>query len=186
MDDNRIIALYKARSEKAIAETSRKYGRYCHSIAYNILHNEEDSKECVNDTYLKAWNSIPPKNPQMLQTYLGKITRNLALNAWEKLSAKKRGAGQVNAILEELAECVPARENVEDTVENRRIQDVLDCFLETLAVDTRKIFVRRYWYMCSVKEIANEFGLSQSNVTVTLFRTREKLKAVLEKEGICL
>ena len=186
MDDNEIIKLYMNRSEQAISETSRKYGRYCHHIAYSILHNNEDSEECVNDTYLRAWNAIPPKHPDRLQIFLGKITRNLSLNKWEKLSAEKRGARQPSVILDELAECVPADDEAGQMVENMAIKDVLNRFLDHLPTQTRKIFVRRYWYMSSVKEIAEEYGLSESKVTVTLFRTREKLKKMLEKEGIAL
>ena len=198
MDDSKIIELYMERSEQAISETSKKYGRYCHCsifnhvagiihyIAYSILHNDEDSEECVNDTYLRAWNSIPPKRPSKLQTFLGKITRNLSLNKWEKLSAEKRGAGQTSLILDELSECIPAEQDAVNTVENMVIRDVLDRFLDELPAETRKIFVRRYFYMSPVKEIADEYGLSESKVTVTLFRTRGKLKSVLEKEGITL
>ena len=140
----------------------------------------------VNDTYLRAWNSIPPKRPSKLQTFLGKITRNLSLNKWEKLSAEKRGAGQTSLILDELSECIPAEQDAVNTVENMVIRDVLDRFLDELPAETRKIFVRRYFYMSPVKEIADEYGLSESKVTVTLFRTRGKLKSVLEKEGITL
>lgn len=186
MDDSKIIELYMDRSEQAISETARKYGRYCHYIAYNILHNDEDSEECVNDTYLRTWNSIPPKRPNKLQTFLGKITRNLSLNKYEKQSAEKRGSGQIPLILDELTECIPADRNSETLVEDMVIKETLDRFLENLSADARKIFVRRYWYMSSVKEIAEEYGLSESIVTVTLFRTRQKLKTVLEKEGIAL
>lgn len=186
MDDSKIIELYWDRSEQAISETSKKYGRYCHYIAYNILHNDEDSEECVNDTYLRAWDSIPPQRPNKLQTFLGKITRNLSLNKWEKLSAEKRGAGQISVVLDELTECIPAEEDTTNTVENMVIRNVLDRFLDELPTDTRKMFVRRYFYMSPVKEIANEYGLSESKVTVTLFRTRKKLKTALEKEGISL
>ncbi len=186
MEDSKIIELYMDRSEQAISETSKKYGRYCHYIAYSILQNEADSEECVNDTYLRAWNSIPPKYPNRLQTFLGKITRNLSLNKWEKLSAEKRGAGQIPLILDELTECIPTEENTAQTVANMVVRDALNRFLEDLPAGTRKIFVRRYWYMSSIKEIADEYGLSQSKVTVTLFRTRGKLKTVLEKEGITL
>lgn len=186
MDDSKIIELYMDRSEQAISETARKYGRYCHYIAYNILHNDEDSEECVNDTYLRTWNSIPPKRPNKLQTFLGKITRNLSLNKYEKQSAEKRGSGQVPLILDELTECIPADRSSETLVEDMVIKETLDRFLDNLSADARKIFVRRYWYMSSVKEIAEEYGLSESKVTVTLFRTRQKLKTVLEKEGIAL
>lgn len=123
MDDSKIIELYMERSEQAISETSKKHGRYCHYIAYSILHNDEDSEECVNDTYLRAWNSIPPKRPSKLQTFLGKITRNLSLNKWEKLSAEKRGAGQTSLILDELSECIPAEQDAVNTVENMVIRD---------------------------------------------------------------
>lgn len=186
MDDGKIIELYWERSEQAISETSEKYGRYCHRIAYNILHNDEDSEECVNDTYLRAWESIPPQRPNNLQAFLGKITRNLSLNKYEKMSAEKRGAGQTPLILDELSECIPGEEDTPSTAENMVIRDVIDRFLENLPPETRKMFVRRYFYMSPVKDIAREYGISESKVTVTLFRTRKKLKTALEKEGIFL
>ena len=186
MEDKQIVDLFWARSENAISETANKYGKYCHYIAYNILHNNEDSEECVNDTYMNAWRSMPSHRPNRLSTFLGKITRNLSLNKWEKLSAEKRGAGQTSLILDELSECIPAEQDAVNTVENMVIRDVLDRFLDELPAETRKIFVRRYFYMSPVKEIADEYGLSESKVTVTLFRTRGKLKSVLEKEGITL
>lgn len=186
MDDSRIIQLYLDRSERAISETSKKYGRYCHYIAFRILQNTEDAEECVNDTYLRTWNAIPPKQPNRLQTFLGKITRNLSLNRWEKSAAEMRGAGQVALVLDELAECIPADRDGESMVDNVVIQQVIDRFLGGLPPETRKIFVRRYWYMSPVKEIAGDYHLSESKVTVTLFRTREKLKAALEEEGIIL
>ena len=186
MDDERIIALYLARSEQAITETSKKYGRYCHCIAYNILQNDEDAEECVNDACLRTWNTIPPDRPNRLQTFLGKITRNLALNVWEKRSAEKRGAGQASLVLDELAECVPTEETADSIAEDLVIRDVLNRFLAQLPAETRKIFVRRYWYMSPIREIAEEYGLSESKVAVTLSRTRAKLKTRLEKEGIAL
>ncbi len=186
MEDSKIIELYMRRSEQAISETSKKYGRYCHYIAYSILHNDEDAEECVNDTYLRAWNAIPSNHPNQLQTFLGKITRNLSLNKLEKLSAEKRGSGQLTLILDELAECIPVNKDTEHNIESMVIKDILNHFLGRLPAETRKIFVRRYWYMSSVKEIADEYGLSESKVTVTLFRTRKKLRTILEKEGITL
>lgn len=186
MDDDKIIELYWARSEQAISETSIKYGRYCHYIAYNILRNDENSEECVNDTYLRAWNSIPPQRPNKLKTFLGKITRNLALNKLEKLSAEKRSAEHTALILDELSECIPNEEDSVYTIENMVVKDVLDRFLGRLPAETRKMFVSRYFYMSPVKEIADEYGVSESKVTVTLFRIRKKLKAALEKEGISL
>lgn len=186
MDDSDIVELFFDRSEQAISETGKKYGRYCYSIAYNILHNREDAEECVNDTWLRTWNSILPKRPCRLQTYLGKITRHLALNKLEKSHALRRGRGQVPLVLDELAECIPDARSSADPAEDIFIRELLDRFLADLPVVTRNIFVRRYWYMSSVKEIAREYHLTESNVTVTLFRTRKKLKKYLEKEGIDL
>jgi RNA polymerase sigma-70 factor (ECF subfamily) len=184
LDDSEIIRLYWARSDTAISETEQKYGTYCRYIAYNILQNHQDAEECVNDAYLRLWNAIPPARPERLQTYLGKITRNLALNRWESASARKRGAGQTSLVLEELASCIPGGAPSDRLAEDLLTRDVLDRFLQSLAPQTRKIFVRRYWYMSSVKEIARDYGLSESKVAVTLFRARNKLKTVLEKEGI--
>lgn len=186
MDDKKIIELYFERSEQAISETAKKYGRYCHYIAFQILHNEEDSEECVNDTYFRAWNAIPPKRPERLRTFLGKITRNLSLNKWEKQTAQKRGSGQTEQVLEELMECIPADNNVEKVIEDKYILEILNDFLDKLPADKRKLFVRRYFYLSSIKEIAKDYGLSESKVTVTLFRTRKMLKEVLEKEGVIL
>lgn len=186
MEDSKIIELYWSRSESAIAESSRKYGSYCRYIAYNILHNNEDSEECVNDTYLRAWNAMPPQRPNKLSAFLGKITRNLSLNRLEKQSAKKRGEGQVPLALEELSECIPSAASVEQAVDDILLTEALNGFLAGLSEDKRKIFMRRYWYLCSVKEIASDFNMSESNVKVTLFRLRGELKQILEKEGIVL
>lgn len=186
MDDQQIIDLYWARSENAITETAHKYGPYCHSIAYHILYSKEDSEECVNDTYWKAWGAMPPQRPNQLRTFLGKITRNLSLNRWEKHTAEKRGAGQVPLALDELAECVPAPDSVERTVDDLALTELLNDFLSGLPAQTRQIFMRRYWYLCSVKEIAADCAVSESKVKTTLFRTRNKLKQHLEKEGVAL
>lgn len=186
MDDKKIIELYFDRSEQAISETAKKYGRYCHYIAFQILHNAEDSEECVNDTYFRAWNAIPPKRPERLRTFLGKITRNLSLNKCEKQTAQKRGSGQTEQVLEELMECIPSENNVEKVIEDKFILEILNDFLAKLSADKRKLFVRRYFYLSSIKEIARDYGLSESKVTVTLFRTRQMLKEVLEKEGVIL
>ena len=186
MEDNEIIALYMDRSEAAISETERKYGKYCRYIAYGILHDDEEAEECVNDTYLRVWNAIPPHCPNCLRTFIGKITRGLALNKREKLSAKKRGEGQTALALDELGECIPDAHSADNAAEDIVIRDTLNRFLENLPTESRKIFVRRYWYLSSIKEIADEFGLGESKVTVTLFRLRAKLKAELEKEGIVI
>lgn len=184
MEDRQIIALFWDRSEKAISETDHKYGRYCHYIANHILQNEEDAAECVNDTYLRAWNAIPPQRPNHLRTFLGKIVRNLALNRWEQKSAEKRGAGQIPQVLEELSECLSSGDSTEQIIDQIVLRDLLNEFLASLKPDARKIFVRRYWYMSSIQEIATAYGMTESKVTVTLCRTRQKLARLLEKEGM--
>ena len=186
MEDREIVQLYWDRSEKAVFETGARYGRYCRAVADRILQDTRDAEECVNDAYLRAWNAIPPARPADLRTYMGKIVRNLALNRWEKRNAEKRGAGQVPLALEELAECLPATDDVERAAEDGVVRDALDHFLAALPERTRKVFVRRYWYLSSVREIAKDYGMSESAVTVTLFRTRSKLKTALEEEGIIL
>ena len=184
MDDKQILDLYWARAENAISETADKYGKYCHFIAYSILRNEEDSEECVSDTYMKAWGSTPPQRPQKLSAFLGKITRNLSLDRLRRHTARKRGCGQAALVLEELQECVPAADNVEQIVDDLALTEALDRFLASLPADTRKVFMRRYWYLCSVKEIAADFGISESKVKMLLLRSRNKLKGLLEREGI--
>ena len=186
MDEKEIIALYWARSENAIAETAQKYGKFCHSIAYNILANREDSEECVNDTWLHTWNAIPPRKPNKLAAFLGKITRNLALKKYEIYTAAKRGGGQVPLALEELAEYIPDPDSVERQMDDRMLADALNGFLAGLSPETRRIFLRRYWKLSSVKEIALDYGISESKVKMSLLRTREKLRSFLEQEGIAL
>ena len=186
MDEKEIIELYWVRSELAIEETARKYGRFCHSIAYNILLNREDSEECVNDTYLHAWNAIPPRRPDKLSAFVGKITRNLALKKYEKNTAVKRGGGQVPLALEELAECIPSPDSVERQMNDQILAEVLNRFLAGLSSETRRIFLRRYWKLDTVNEIAQELGISESKVKMSLIRTRGKLRSFLEQEGIGL
>lgn len=186
MEDKQIIELYWNRLEKAIEETSQKYGRFCHYIANNILKNREDSDECVNDTYLRAWNAIPPERPESLRAFLAKITRNLALNKWEKNHAQKREKDTVSLALEELSECVPSTDSVESVAEQMLLTDTLNMFLASLESQPRKIFMARYFYFASIKEIASEYNIGESKVKMTLLRTRDKLKQLLEKEGIIL
>lgn len=186
MEEKQIIDLYWARSETAISETAKKYGRFCHSIAFNILSNREDSEECVNDTYLHAWNAIPPRRPNRLSAFLGRITRNLALKKYESDTAAKRGGGQVPLALEELAECIPAPNSVEQQVDDRVLAEVLNRFLAGLSPETRRIFLRRYWKLDTVNQIAQELGIGESKVKMSLMRTRGKLRSFLEQEGIGL
>ena len=183
MTDQEITDLYFARSENAIRETARKYGSYCHAIANRILDSHEDSEECVNDTYMKAWETIPPKKPLQLSAYLGKITRNLALSRLEKRTAQKRGDGELALALHELSDCIPSTDDTERALLSGELTDILDTFLAELPTETRKIFMRRYWYLSSVKEIARDFHMRENHVRVILFRARGKLKEILEKEG---
>lgn len=184
MQDEQIVALYFNRDENAIRETERKYGGYCMSIANNILQNLHDSQECVNDTYIRTWESIPPHKPESLRAFIGRITRRLALNMCEKASAQKRGKGTVQLVLDELSECIP--DTVGDTVQGFVITDALNSFLASLPEQNRNIFVRRYWYMSAVKDIAADYGMSESKVKMRLMRMRNELKAHLEKEGIII
>lgn len=186
MKDEEIVALYWARSERALAETAQKYGAYCTAIAHAILASPEDSEECVNDTWLGAWNSLPPHGPTVLSAYLGKITRNLSLNRREKNRAEKRGGGEVPQALEELSECLPHPETVEKVLEDRELEELLNRFLDTLSEDARRIFLKRYWYFCPVKRIAADPGMGESRVKMSLLRTRKALKQYLEQEGISL
>ena len=186
MEDNQIIRLYFDRSEEAISQTAAKYGKYCHNIAYNILHNFEDSEECVNDTYWKAWNIIPPRKPKRLAAFLGKITRNLSLDKYRHYTADKRGGGELAVALEELGDCISSIGSMGDHTEEIVLVEVLNSFLASLSAEHRKIFMRRYWYVSSVKEIADDYGITESKVKMSLLRSRNQLKTVLEKEGIAL
>ena len=182
MDDKRIVDLYWMRSESAISETDKKYGKYCHYIAYSILSSQLDAEECVNDTYIRAWESIPPNKPQLLKSFLGKITRNIALDRYDRLNALKRG-GNTELALEEIGECIPSGDGREMSDEIA-LREAINRFLESLPKQTRIIFMRRYWYLSPVKHIAGDLGLSVSNVKVILMRTRKKFKEYLEGEGI--
>ena len=186
MDDKKIIELYWARNEKALDETRIKYGHYCHAIAYNILHNHEDSDESVNDTYLGAWNSMPPHRPQLLSTYLGKITRNLSLKKLRNRLTQKRGGGESTIALEELEECIPSQASTEDVILEQELAKIIDAFLRTLPDTERRLFLCRYWYFDSISDISKRFGYGNSKVKMTLLRTREKLRTYLEKEDIHL
>ena len=184
MDDAQIVDLYWQRSDEAIRQTQLKYGRYCHKIAYNILASDQDAEECVNDTYLAAWHSMPSNRPPALAGYLGKITRNFALTRRTERARQKRGGGEVALALEELSECLAAPGAVERRVEERELTRCIDRFLYALPKTQRQIFVSRYWYMASIEEIAKAFGFSRSKVTSMLHRTRKKLQTALKKEDL--
>ncbi len=183
MDDKQIVDLYWDRSEDAIAETQKKYGRYCHYIAYNILYSAEDAEECVNDTYQKAWETMPPKKPELLSAYLGKLTRNLAINRCRENHAAKRTI-EMKVILSEAEDFLADPYSADDISDEIHLQNTINSFLDSLGKEARIVFVRRYWYMSSVKDIAKDYGMSESKVKVMLMRTRNKLKNYLEREGI--
>lgn len=182
MEDNAIIELYWNRIEDAIRCTSDKYGRYLLKIALNVLNKREDAEECTNDTYLTAWNKIPPNRPNKLLAFLGRITRNIALDRYDYLSAKKRNS-QFDVLLSELEQCLPSNNTVESDLDEGEIAASINRFLNKTNEDMRIVFVRRYWFSDSIKDIAERFNISESKVKSMLFRTRNKLRFHLEKEG---
>lgn len=183
MDDNGIIQLYWDRNDQAIRATSEKYGRYCKSIAKNILGNDEDAEECVNDTYWNAWNSMPTHWPKQLATFLGKITRNLSFNRYKQNRAGKRGGGEMALVLDELADCVSDTDDIEQILERQELSKTINSFVRGLSAEKRNIFVRRYWYADSVSNIASDYGMLPGTVSKTLERTRKQLKAYLTERG---
>ncbi len=183
MDDQTIVDLYWKRDEQAIFETKKKYGSYCHSIANGILHNNEDAEECVNDTYNDAWQTIPPHRPTVLSTFLGKLTRRIAIDAYRHRHADKRGGGEMPLVLDELGDCVASEESVEEAFDKKLLSDTINAFLRTLPETECRVFLCRYWYMDSIGTIAKQFGFSESKVKSMLYRTREKLRQKLKKEG---
>ncbi len=185
MEDLEIIDLYLQRSEMAISETAKKYGTFCHRIAKNILQIDADAEECVNDTYLQAWRSIPPQQPQRLGAWLGKIVRNIAINLWTKNHRQKRYAG-MEELLDELEDCIPSPRTVEQELEGQELTEVLNAWLASLAHEDRILFVRRYWLGAAVKTLAAEYGIAPEKMAKRMYGLRKNLKAALEKEGYSL
>ncbi len=183
MEDSKIVDLYWQRSESAISETQHKYEPYCFSIAKNILPAQEDAQECVNDTYLAAWNAMPPSRPTVLSTFLGKLTRRISIDRWRNMTAEKRGGGVVTIALDELAECIPNGSNPEAEVEAKELARTIDRFLDTLPYTERKVFLMRYFNLASIKDIEHQFHMSSSGVKSMLHRTRKKLRTALHEEG---
>lgn len=183
MNDSDIIQLYWDRDDRAISETSEKYGRYCKTIAKNILENEQDAEECVNDTYLSAWNAMPTHWPEQLAAFLGKLTRNLSFNKYKYNRAEKRGGGEIMLVLDELADCVSGVDNVEQEIGRRELAEAVSSFVEGLPERKRKIFVCRYWYADPISEIARVHGMGPGNVSKTLERVRKQLKIYLTERG---
>lgn len=183
MEDQGILELYFARDEQAISETDRKYGDYCYCVANRILNSAEDSEETVSDTYLHAWNSIPPHRPGFLKLFLAKITRNLAFSRWRSLSAAKRGGGETELVLEELADCIPGTEQIDDRLNGKELARAIRSFLDTLPKRHQDIFLQRYFYVMDAETIAKHCGMRRTNVNLILSRTRSKLKDFLTQEG---
>lgn len=184
MESKEIIQLFFDRNEAAITAVSEKYGDYCSKIAENILGSREDSEECVNDAFLKAWELIPPNRPERLSTFLGKLIRNAAIDRLKYRSAEKRGSLKTDIILDELSEVIPDSCSVELEQERRELISEINRFLKKLPLQKRNIFIRRYWFCDGVGEIAAGNGLTENNVSVILNRTRKKLKQHLEKKGM--
>lgn len=183
MEDKEIIGLYLARDEKAIKETARKYGAYCFTVSHNILGDPQSAEECVNDTWLEVWRSIPPHKPAVFKLFLAKITRNLALDYYRKTQAQKRGAGRLPLILDELAEVIPGHFNPEETLYYRELLQQLEAFLASLSDYDKTIFLQRYFYAVPLEEIAEQAGCSRNALTVRLYRLRQTLKSRLESEA---
>lgn len=186
MHDKEIVALYWNRDESAITETSKKYGKYCFTIAFNILNNHEDAEECVNDTWLNTWKSIPPQRPNNLSTYLGKITRNLSFNRYKLMRTMKRGRGQLEIALSELEGCIPSKIDIDHVIDQMVLVNTIEAYLRQLPRTERNIFIGRYWYLYKVRDLAKAYQMSESAIMSVLYRTRKKLRLHLEKEGIFL
>lgn len=183
MDDEKIVSLYWDRNEQAIAVSSEKYGRYCTHIAHNILFSERDEEECVNDTWLNAWNSMPPHKPSLLSVYFGKITRNLSLDRYRNQHREKRGGNTMDLVLDELAEIVSGNEDPEGAVLEDELKNTIGDFLASQPEVKRFMFIRRYWYADTVSEIAERFKMSENNVSVSLNRMRKALSEHLQRKG---
>ena len=185
-EDEAIIELYWQRDQQAIQETAGKYGTFLHSIAWNILRSHGDAEECVNDTYLRTWNAIPPARPSAFRAWLGRITRNLSLDRWKQSRAEKRGGDGMEVLLGELDQCVPAPHGTEQALEDQEIAALISRFLRELPKDSRVMFLRRYWYGEDIADIAQTLNCGQGKVKSSLFRTRKALRSYLEKEGVAL
>ena len=183
MEDERIVELFWARDESAIQQTAAKYGGYVRTIAKNILRSDEDSEECVNDAFLSVWNAIPPERPRSLQAFLGKITRNIALDRYRANNAEKRGGGNAALAIEELRELTDSSQLENSAIDRIVLKKALEDFLKGLSDEERRIFLKRYWYFMSVKEIASEMSLGESKVKMVLLRCRGALRQKLQKEG---
>lgn len=184
MRDGKIIELFENRDESAIEQAEIKYGKYCRTVADNILRDSQDTEECVNDTWLKLWNSIPPLKPDNLKLFIARITRNIAINRYKANNAKKRGSGGIGDVLEELEECIPDRSfDVESELMKKELSKAISVFLKNQTTRRSNFFVRRYFYGETIEEIAERYDVTVGNVMTSLSRTRKELKKYLRKEG---
>ncbi len=183
IDDEKIIEMFFERSEQGIRELDIKYGKICHNLSYNIVNDRQDAEECVNDAYLGAWNAIPPAHPNPLLSYIVKIVRNISLKAYWRKEAAKR-SGHYTIALEEVEACIADRKTVEDEIEAKELARIIEEFLDALTLENRVIFMRRYWFADSYKDIAASVGLSEKNISVRLTRIRKKMKKYLTERGM--
>ena len=186
MEDQDIIEMYFAREENAIKETDIKYGQFLLSLSLNILQIQEDSEECVNDTYLRAWNAIPPNKPSFFKAWLAKIARNLSYDKYRFKHMQKRKGDGVDIMLSELEDCLPSNMSIGKELEDKEIANIINIFLDNITKEARIIFVRRYFFGDDIVDIANRFNFSDSKVKSSLFRTRNSLREALLKEGVLL
>ena len=185
MEDKEIVDLYWQRSDLAISETNQKYGRYCHSIAYHICGVTEDAEECVNDTWLRAWNLMPDQRPTRLSAFLGRITRSISLDCIKSKNRLKRGGGEAVLALDELEDCIPGGINPERILEEKELEQIIGNFVSELAQPEKTVFILRYWHVKPIGEIAVRMQCSEGKIKSSLFRTRRKLRSYLQEEGLC-
>lgn len=186
MEDGAIIDLYWSRQESAITYSAEKYGGYCFSVAQGILSNHQDAEECVNDTWLRSWNAMPPQRPKVLRMFFARITRNLALDKYKARAAAKRGGGETELVLSELTECIPGGTSPEEQIVTRQLQEAVASFVRGMPKRDACVFVRRYFFTEPVSGIAQRYAMTEDHVYVILSRTRRKLKSHLRKEGYTL
>ena len=185
IDDEKIITLFFERDQQGIRELDIKYGKICHNLSYNIVNSRQDAEECVNDAYLGAWNAIPPTRPKPLLSYIVKIVRNISLKSYWKEEAAKRNSSYTIA-MQEIDGCIADKKTVDDEVEARELACIIEEFLDTLTAENRVIFMRRYWFADSYKDIAEFVGLSEKNISVRLTRIREKMKQYLIEREVLI
>ena len=186
MEDREIVSLFWQRDEQALEAAAAKYGSYCRAVAQNILPDAQDAEECLNDTWLHAWNSMPPHRPECLSGYLAKLTRWAAIKRWRGARAQKRGGGQIELAYEELSDCIPDRCAPDEALAGKELAELIRRFLAQLPATQRRVFLCRYWYFDSIAAIAAQFGFSESKVKSMLHRSRKRLRELLNKEGFTI